>query len=107
MADRFSVLVKFPADLLASVEAHAKSENCNRMAAILRLVERGLGKEPEPVLDAPRPKLSPARSKTAVVSGRSHAGTLVETAPGVRMSQGPRQDTYAPWMRPAPKGKRS
>lgn len=67
--DRTSVLVKFPTPLLERVEAFAKSEGKNRMAAILALIERGLDRGGEVVAATPSPKtsFSHGRTKTVVI----------------------------------------
>lgn len=45
--ERTSILVKFPPELLARVEAHAKASELNRMATILSLLDLALSEVSE------------------------------------------------------------
>lgn len=76
MSDRTAILVKFPADTLDLVEAFAKSENLNRMAAILALVKDGLAANAPHVVKG---KPSPARpAGLATPPPRAQAGPAVK-----------------------------
>lgn len=59
MADRKSILVKFPEALLERVEAWASEHAPDRMAGILALIERGLGGGSEKSVEVARRALEP------------------------------------------------
>ena len=98
--DRTSVLVKFPAPLLARVEAFAKAEGKNRMAAILLLIERGLEGGARAVDAGPKigPSFSHGRSKTVV------AGPASVRAEALAQRQKAENERMAGWF--SPKGKK-